>query len=222
MVYNLDVMIFQHGMDDPSFVGVSMAAAAGSSAGAAIVLPVALLNDHHWWGLDRLAATEQPSDVPQRDYGEWVCVHPGKRKIEESAPAGNDECDDDMDFKEEDCCSDRMQAEEVEAELALVKALLQWSPWDQPSESLVRALQGLAAVSTKASSGARIRLRAKCVEDLMYEEAPRWVGIETSQTSLGPSRNAFARTSGWPAGGGTAGRLGQREEGWGGRGNMQE
>ena len=107
------------------------------------LIPVALVNDFHFWGLK---PTEENENKDEEFCAEYRC--------EDLAPWHDGQ---------------------AASEMALVTCLSSWSPWDQPTTTLIEAIQDLKGVlkgdmslCTKARQLAFVELHR---EDQAYNEA---------------------------------------------------
>ena len=136
--FEVDCLVWQPRMD-PTIVGLSLTPGRAAEAEPPPLIPIAMVNDHHFWGL-----TEIPLAVVPADAGDWV-VAP---LPDESATSGQgrgapaaagDHGDADADPEIEMAAitvefrGDALPPSTVEAELALCGALRKWDPWAAPT-----------------------------------------------------------------------------------------
>ena len=169
--YGIDVLIFQVGTD-PACVGTCLHLEDGSR----VVVPVALVNDYHFWGL---LSDHVEEDIAHVDKGDIVtcgishnqhgCV-PGQVHNEHhnrhSKDGKNDMGEDPAGiFLEASPHLDNNMVLPgcVEKELALCQVLSTWCPWATPSNQLLQAmaqLQGQGNIGSDIASMCMARAAA--------------------------------------------------------------
>ena len=190
--FEVDVCIFQMG-GDPVLLGLStlLSAEAPTAAGEAGMVPIALVNDFHFWGVVELDVDEQPvvdkGDPLRPDAWDGGRARK-KRKLGESndASAGENPLPT---FGENLAmvayaapCSNGPGAtrpseaeratERVNMELALGSALARWDPWADVSEEILMAMEAVSHYQAPANSEpvCIIMARARACQALAYEE----------------------------------------------------
>jgi len=160
MLFKVDVLIFQHGAPI-SFVGMSQTADSGASVP---FVPVALCNDRHWWGL-----------IPRGPVLGSTGHSPTLLDVRNDAVDAVDDDEIIGDGYLHVNLAPARQPAAVEAELNLCMALRDWSPWDAPSDDLVKTMS--AATGCNAGSALSPALlcsrRQAAVADLMADENDR-------------------------------------------------
>ena len=180
VLFKVDVVIFQYG-SDISFVGATLqfqATAEGHRqankfstprTSALPLIPVALHNDRHYWGL-----------TPSCNSAD-VC---GTRGADADADADADAHSDahagatcqPSDMSYEDVCESYVEVqaispqpqEAVQRELSLCLALCKWDPFAEPQQEL---LDSMAAIIDSPADATTCAVRQKAVDDLLYESA---------------------------------------------------
>ncbi len=166
--FQVDVCVFQLGVE-PVLLGVSLQ---DSRGGEAPLVPIALVNDFHFWGV----VEETAAEVPPVDKGD---IWPIQQDQEQSRPrkrrrADQDEASDDGEdpktFFDRAAQAGQVSSDRAAKELILCQALGRWNPWAAPAQELLEAMEVLAS-SGCAVDGATVLARADAVLALSYEEA---------------------------------------------------
>ena len=130
--FHVDVAIWQ-ARADPMLVGHSLLSRDPASA----LVPVALTNDHHFWGVVVMEADKRAPVDKLTAADDWVAL---PRPCPE---ASRDSDDDDRTTTIPmalDMTPAAMNPEEVDAELHLCDCLATWSPWDVPTQQVISSL----------------------------------------------------------------------------------
>ena len=136
------------------------------SQGPAVgLLPIALHNDHHFWGVAVIEADKIAHLDKLIGAEDWISF-PGSRGDV------NRSCDNDSDDDYYtpiptalDMTPAAMSTEEVDAELQLCGCLASWSPWDTPTEEVNNSLATIRMPTTAR----RCMLREQVIGDLIWE-----------------------------------------------------
>lgn len=174
--YNVDVCVFQPNMD-PALVGSSL------NDGNCIVthiVPVALVNDLHFWGVLELDETIQPVEkgdvLPQ--YVQGNTCRSAKRARTSVHLSGDDADDGDHPLQHLHEPADSEQSlheptcqDKIDAELTLCHTLARWDPWAAVTEELVQAVQRVAANMGSDDKTLAIVARTHAIQAIAYEEA---------------------------------------------------
>ena len=202
--FRVDVLIFQIGMD-PVFVGTSF-----HQSGVPLALvPVGLVNDRHFWGVGR---DDQP--CPFSDKGD---PYFDNRQFESGMGPGCRPCLQD----EEDCLDESVACpmedeptrspEEVCKELSLCSALVQWNPWQYPTQDLVDAMQPCVQSPQGRARDAVVTRRAVLMELALESAAAE--GVDRKYTYTRATRWIVARPcAAWAALGDRRARISEAQE----------
>ena len=159
--FKVDVGIWQS-QSDPMLICHSLLSN-GPSAG---LLPIALQNDHHFWGVveadvDTVPTADKPTEIEDWMRLPLVCTDENRSHDIDS--------DDDDGFALVPAALDIapvvMTAEEVDAELNLCNCLATWSPWDIPTADVSNSLVNIRSPTTAR----RCLVREQVVADLIWE-----------------------------------------------------
>ena len=159
-VFRVDVAIWQ-AHADPMLVGHSLL----SQGPAAGLLPIALHNDHHFWGVVVMEADKRAQVDKLTAADDWVAL---PRACPEASRARDNDSDDDYHTTIPmalDMTPAAMNPEEVDAELHLCGCLATWSPWDAPTQQVISSLGAIRTPTTAR----RCMLREQVVGDLIWE-----------------------------------------------------
>ena len=163
-VFRVDVAIWQ-AHQEPHVLGHSMCAHTLLSQGPAFgLLPLALNNDHHFWGVVVADVDKRPASDKLTEIEDWVALPRA------CSDANDSEVDDDDHMTLPmilDMSPDVMSPEEVDAELQLCSCLASWVPWAAPTELVNNSL----AAIQKRTTVRQCVLRGQVVEDLVWEAA---------------------------------------------------
>ena len=154
-------MLRQDGVD-PAILGPHVID--GDDGHCDLVVPVALVNDYHFWAVIKSTFPGEASAPWVRDKGELVAfqakgVHPGlgldpgaaaapgasPHKARGLRPHMGQE-DSDEEHRPEHILQQVRSPEAIDAELHFCVALSRWCPWSAPTDETVQAIQGLARV----------------------------------------------------------------------------
>lgn len=180
--YGADVYVFQDGMDI-SLLGPTLSLSEGRGKnGKAIAVPVALANNHHYWGVKQ-EVTTPAGPVDKGDFA--LCLLPlsgqgvGPQPSRKHCP--DEDEDDGLDptasYQQEPLSGDPRdnprRAHAVQVELELCQALANWCPWSEPSAELLSAMRVAAKCGLRADGtdvGNACLARASAIQQLAYEE----------------------------------------------------
>ena len=163
VLFKVDVIIFQQG-SDISFVGMSLR---GLSSSASVPLvPVALHNDRHYWGL---TSSYAPADVCGNSDADASADVRGNSDADAHANAP----DQSKDSAYDDFCASHVEvvvhslpSEDVQRELNLCLALRVWDPFAVPQQEL---LDCMTAIKGPLADATTCTVRQQAMEDLLYE-----------------------------------------------------
>ena len=165
-VFRVDVAIWQ-AHQEPYMLGHSMSSPEDPPFG---LVPIALKNDHHFWGVNVADFDHGPTKRKHSEIEEiedWVRV-PRARSDSYRPSDDEDEDDDNKSLPVVlDMTPDAMSSEEVDAELQFCGCLSSWVPWDVPDERVVSSLAAIRAPTTVR----RCMLREQVVGDMIWEGA---------------------------------------------------
>ena len=173
-VFRVDVALWQEGAD-VTMVGHSLARLANGvvSSEALDMIPIALVNDLHYWGVIPIPAEHCGDLSAQR--GDDVRLPQVVDKIRKGSQKMDGDSGSDGDGALVDVLPatsiifqrNTMSDADVTKELNFCKVLMHWSPWEPPTDDLETAMAALAG----KSDSARCMLRAQVIEDLAFEAA---------------------------------------------------
>ena len=183
--FGVTVLVFQEGVD-PAIIGPHLID--GDNGDCDLVVPVALVNDYHFWAVVKSTFPREASAPWVRDKGELVAfqtkgLHPGLgSEVPKVAAPGvfshqahgprlHMEQEDGDEEHRPDCIPQQVRSpEEIDAELHFCVALSRWCPWSTPTDETVQAIQGLARFEAGCTDAlARCLARQKAMEELAYE-----------------------------------------------------
>ena len=163
VLFKVDVIIFQQG-SDISFVGMSLR---GLSSSASVPLvPVALHNDRHYWGL---TSSYAPADVCGNSDADASADVRGNSDADAHANApyqSKDSAYDDFCAAHVEVVVHSLPSEHVQRELNLCLALQVWDPFAVPQQEL---LDCMAAIKGPPADATTCTVRQQAMEDLLYE-----------------------------------------------------
>ena len=192
--HGVNVVIFQAHTDE-TLVGEGLADVAEHGAGAGIAVPVALVNDHHFWGVLPCADEVAVDPVDKGDHaalrshlgdgfkGKGLCSNPKPNPKGQGPCPDPSECDDaaaqedgeppEVAFPEVNPPTNSAVA--IEAELEMCVALATWEPWNTPSAALLQAIERTHQARGDARSTPDIATtcerRAEAIMEIAYEKA---------------------------------------------------
>ena len=181
--YGVTVLVFQDSIE-PAILGPHLHDDLEHEC--AVVVPVALVNDYHFWAavqstLPGLGSTPWATDKGEHAPFQAKGVHPGPTASTGTAPtrsqgrpscAEEDDCDHACDPTSAPQPNAARSPSEIDAELHLCVALSRWCPWSSPTEETVQAIQGVAQQQSRAADlPARCLVRRRAMEALAYEAA---------------------------------------------------
>ena len=184
--FGVTVLVFQDGVD-PTILGPHLMDA--DDGDCDLVVPVALVNDYHFWAVLKSTFPGEASAPWDRDKGELVAfqakgVHPGLVPEAPGAAATSGEFshkahgprphmeqeDGDEEHRPEHIPQQARSPEEIDAELHFCVALSRWCPWSSPTDETVQAIQDLARFEAGCTDvSARCLARRSAMEALAYE-----------------------------------------------------
>ena len=160
--YKVDVAVWQAGVD-PLLVGHATGPADRAIDPALDLVHVAMVNDLHFWGVKYVDDSGNQLGDLSLEHGDWMRLP----QAEERKGSSNADAESDVasgPIMQLDRHND-MPDTEVETELALCTALVEWEPWAAPTERLMTAF---AALDRKSDS-TRCMLRSQVIHDLISE-----------------------------------------------------
>jgi len=137
--YGVDVVIFQEGVE-PAFVGVSLQGmddCRQGDGGNSIAVPVALVNDYHFWGL--AVAPDDSQGASPVDKGELQALVAGLGTY--PGPAVEEVGEDDGAWVHTH--AQPRTTSDITVEFCLCQALTRWDPFSSPSEEVLEAMNGV-------------------------------------------------------------------------------
>ena len=169
--HGVNVLIFQPGIDE-ALVGEDLMESAEEERIPPIMVPIALVNDHHFWGVIESGPELAIEPV---DKGELAAFRSQREvKTSEADISFEDGESPEVAFRTTTTALDVPEA--MEAELELCHALATWGPWSGPSEQMLQAMDkvqrwrdgpGLA----HADLATTCLRRAEALTEMAYEEA---------------------------------------------------
>ena len=176
--HGANVLIFQSHADE-ALVGEDLMEDPGEERDAPIMVPIALVNDHHFWGAMECVDEVAISPV---DKGECAAFRSRVSQglcPDSGGPNARDEADGYEDGEKPDVAfppaSAPPSADHIAAELELCVALSKWEPWGAPSAQLLQAMEQVQRVRGNVAGtmdmGSTCVRRAEAITELMYEEA---------------------------------------------------
>ena len=190
--FGVNVLIFQAHTDE-TMVGEDLAENAGHEHHTSIAVPVALVNDRHFWGVLPCADVHAIVPVDKGEHtllwsqwGEGLCPNPPQMMGKGLCPSpsgcdhGAAEDPDGLNDGEPSHVSfpdDRppANAAAIEAELEMCTALATWEPWNTPSAALLQAMdrtqQARGAAHDTADIATICERRAEAIKEMAYEKA---------------------------------------------------
>jgi len=161
-VFRVDVAIWQ-AHQEPHVLGQSML----SQSPAFGLLPLALNNDHHFWGVVVAGVEKRPTSDKLIEIEDWV-------RLPRACSDGNRSCDSEADDDDHmtlpvilDMSPDVMSSAEVDAELQLCRCLVSWAPWDAPTELVNSSLAAIRSPTTVR----HCMVREQVIGDMIWEAA---------------------------------------------------
>ena len=139
------VVIFQAHTDE-TLVGEDLTDSAQHEDRVPISVPVALVNDHRFWGVVPCADEVAVDPIDKGEYaamwsqlGKGLCPNHSQRGQDAAGdPNGLDDGEPPaVAFPD---ASPPINAAVIEAELEMCKTLATWEPWNTPSEALIQAI----------------------------------------------------------------------------------
>lgn len=178
--YGADVYVFQEGMDIALLGPCLCQTGESHNQAVPIMVPVALVNNHHFWGVTQ----EDPTPIAPVDKGDLPVLmddqatSPCKRRRLDTPgdEAGDEEDGVDMMpyYQRQQEATAREQAlpeHALQAELSLCRALARWCPWSEPSAEICSAAQAVeTAGATARDVGNACLARAEALRQMIYEE----------------------------------------------------
>ena len=181
-LFKVDVVIFQIG-SDTSFVGTSLAEA---SASTPPLVPVAMANDRHWWGLSYTSPHEE--SIFAGDRTDPLYHHLRKDHSDESGDQG------DADDHVADFCfatTPPNPPQNVEIELNVCLALRSWDAFAEPNADVLASLEALSKTVTPDPAMA-CAVRSRALEDIAFEDE-HYASIPEGLRYRGPRRRLSNR-----------------------------
>ena len=163
VLFRVDVVIWQ-AHQDPHVLGHSMLKAGTPAFG---LVPIALNNDHHFWGVTVAAEEKRPTSDKLTEIEDWVRL---PRPCSDGNRSWDIEADEDEDMTVPmvlDMAPDFMSSAEADSELQLCSGLVKWNPWATPTEELNNTLAAIRSPTTVR----RCWLRERVVDDMIWEAA---------------------------------------------------
>ena len=174
--HGVNVLIFQAHTDE-ALVGEDMMEDPGNESDRPIMVPIAVVNDHHFWGVVECEAEVAISPVDKGEFaafrsqaGKGLCPDSSGRPARDEDSGLEDGEAPDWTF-----ATAPPEAAHTEAELALCVALANWEPWSTPSACILEAMGLLERVRGNAPAtldmSTRCVRRAEAIVELAYEDA---------------------------------------------------
>ena len=173
--YGVNVLIIQSHIDE-TIVGEDLTET-DNKDGALIAVPVALVNDRHFWGV---LPCEDNDEVCPVDKGDYESLRSQVSKGLCSSSHGHtsptvDHSDELDDGEVPDLAHAPTTTVSIEAELEMCTALSSWVPWDTPSAALIQAMERVQRVREAQPGTLDIvttcQRRAEAITALAYEDA---------------------------------------------------
>ena len=156
--FHVDVVIFQEGVE-PAMLGTSM-----MDATPFAVLPLAMVNDVHFWGLRPIRVAVPHVQPPNGDMIRVPLVDRSR------GPSSDDEVDLHAWHQQViEPARPQLADTTVEKEFDLCRCLMNWQPFAAPPSPLVDAIGRLTAEPLPTNVGLRCLLRQTVIGDLAYE-----------------------------------------------------
>ena len=183
--HGVNVLIIQTHMDE-ALVGEDLMDNPEHGSDTLIMVPVALVNDHHFWGVVPCSDEVEMRPIDKGEHaalrahvGKGLCPNPSGRDRDAAhdpsglEAGGLDEGEQpDMAFPDTETPSKAATA--IEAELEMCTALAAWMPWGTPSAALLQAMERTQRVREAAHATLDIATtcerRAEAITEMAYEE----------------------------------------------------
>ena len=162
-VFRVDIAVWQDGVD-PLLVGHSTGPSDPIGDPALDLIHIAMVNDLHFWGVKRIDDKRTPTADLTVEHGDWMRL-PQVEQRKTSKAHGVDTESAIATGAALQLPDNPMADTDVDAELNLCTALVEWVPWETPSERLLRAMACLAS----KTDATRCMLRGQVVRDLVFE-----------------------------------------------------
>lgn len=162
-MFRVDVAVWQDGVD-PLLVGHSTGPAGGAGDPALDLIHVAMVNDLHFWGVKHIDDKCNPTVDLTVEHGDWMRL-PQVEQRKTSKVHGGDTESAVATGAVLQLAHNPMPDADVATELNLCTALVEWVPWEAPSD---RLLSAIACLGSKADA-TRCMLRCQVIRDLVLE-----------------------------------------------------
>ena len=179
--HGANVLIFQPGME-MAIVGADLAESADEhNRQPPMTVPIALVNDVHFWGVTELLPEAPPPPVDKGEHAVFAAIEgldlcPGPGGTRQADPTGAEDGEDpDAAFSSAGDAA-QMNPGAIAAELELCAALGRWGPWSAPSAEVLQAMANVqryreSAGKELADLPVMCTRRAEAITEMAYEEA---------------------------------------------------
>jgi len=167
--YGVTVLVFQNGCD-PAILGPHLHEDLDRDCD--VVVPVALVNDYHFWAVVKSRLPGVGCTPGARDKGELLPFQSEGNRAGEYSRAETEEDNQDHHPSWRPPPGSRSAAE-IDKELQFCAVLSRWSPWSTPTAETVQAIQLMAQDSHDSDVSSRCLARRRALQALAYEEAYR-------------------------------------------------
>ena len=167
-VYGVTVLVFQAGCD-PAILGPHLHEDLDQDCD--VVVPVALVNDYHFWAVVESRLPGLGCTTSARDKGEHMPFQSDEAAREYSL------AETEEDGQEHHAAwtppPGARSPEEIDKELQFCAVLSNWCPWSEPAAETVHAIQCMAQGSHDSDVASRCVARRRALQALAYEDAYR-------------------------------------------------
>ena len=164
--YGVSVLVFQDGCD-PAILGPDLHEDFDRKCD--VVVPVALVNDYHFWAVIESRLPGLGCTPVVMDKGELIPFRRDDEHAGEYSPAAEDEYGEAHHSPWTPPPGARSTAE-IDRELEFCAVLSRWCPWSTPTLETVQAIQAMAQDSHDSDVSSKVLARQRALQALQYEE----------------------------------------------------
>ena len=165
--YGVTVLVFQDGCD-PAILGPHLHEDLDQDCD--VVVPLALVNDYHFWAVVESRLPGLGCTPWARDKGEHLPFQSDDNLAREYSRAEMEEEDQEHHSSWMPPPGSRSSAE-IDRELQFCAVLSRWCPWSEPTADTVQCIQSMAQDSHDSDVSSRCLARRRALQALAYEEA---------------------------------------------------
>ena len=167
-VYGVTVLVFQDGCD-PAILGPHLHEDLDQECD--VMVPVALVNDYHFWAVVGSRLPGLGSTPRSPDKGEHLPFQSDGSIAGEYSSAEMEEDDEDQEHHPSWSPPPGLRSStEIDKELQFCKVLSKWCPWSEPSAETVQVIQTMVQDSHDSDVSSRCLARRRALETMAYEE----------------------------------------------------